>query len=841
MHPAKPNLRQLFEQAIDAPPLERAKLLREVQFVSPLLFMELRKLLVAHEGSDAIFDQEGGLWAQLTPRSLVGSRFGSYVIESEIAEGGMGMVYRATRADEAFHKTVAIKIIAGGALVNESAIDAFRRERQILAQLEHPGIARLLDGGATPDGLLFLIMEFVDGLPFDRYLHANQPGIDDILRLVLQICAAVSFAHRNLVVHRDLKPSNIMVDSTGQVKLLDFGIAKVLKSEANDTRTVAVRLTPEFASPEQIRGESISTSSDVYSLGVVLYHALTGGQRPYQPTSNAVPDLLDAVLKTDARRPSSVAQTPFASKLRGELDTIVLKAMAKEPERRYQSVDQLADDIRRYLEGRPILARSDDWKYRTAKFLRRNRLPVAAAALLTISIAAGVVSTFEQAKIARDQREQALLERQRAVNAQAIAEQERSTAERERANSERERQRAEQQAQIALTRSQEAQQSRARALASQSEAEARYQSVRSLATAILFDVNESLRTLPGSGPARQRAVLAALKNLEDLSRRQSSDMNLLEDLATAYEQTAEIMQTLFEDSRQGANFAFPAIEKAIRLRTRIADSRPKDLTAGIQLADTWRAHGNHQLNMGSPASAVQSYATSREQAARFVPAPLATQRIALADLNLCTANLQTNAIFEAVAQCRQAQEVMATLPNDLSPDLPRLRVLTHLRYANSLRKARAIPDAEHEYRVALLLLDPLDDSMAGLLDELNSLLELPGLATDLRVRALWRHAVSLERKKKRDAALDTFEKCFDVSGGAKPALRDVLAFASAAGLHADAIHASRNGQVRQALEGAQKALSLIASNTSAPADLLRKELQAAITTWQSPVQQNPQN
>ena len=833
MHPARPSLRDLFEKAVEALPLERARLLREVQFQSPILYGHLRDMLRAHEGPEAIFDLDGGVWAQLTPPSLIGRRFGAYVIESEIGQGGMGTVYRATRADEAFHKTVAIKIVSGAAVLNESALESFRRERQILAHLEHPGIARLLDGGATEDGLLFLVMEFVDGLPFDRYLKEKSPGLEEILRIVLQVASAVSFAHRNLVVHRDLKPSNILVDNAGQVKLLDFGIAKVLKPDASDTRTMAVRLTPEFASPEQIRGESISTSSDVYSLGVVLYHALTGGEQPYQPTSRAVPDLLEAVLRNDPRRPSTIAKTPWARKLRGELDTLVLKAMAKEPERRYSSVEQLSDDIGRYLEGRPILAQADNWIYRSGKFLRRNRLAVAAAVMLTVSIASGVFSTFQQAAIATREREQAIRERQRALEA-------RESAERERANSERERQRAEQQAQLADARNREAQQQRALAVSAQAEAEARYQNARSLATAILVDVNAALKSLPGSGPARQRAVFAALKNLEDLSRREAKDFNLLEDLATAYEQTAEIFQGLNGEPRDNANLAIPALEKAIRLRNTVFEGRPQDMMSALRLADAWRGLGNQQLGAGLPSPALSSYETSFNLANRFSPHPAAQQRMALAQVNQCVVNLERKSIQEALVQCQAAVQLTSNLPRDNGAEIPRLRALTMLRLGNAMRAARQPAAAEAQYLQALRQIDPLEESMTGILRELSDTLQSASVSRALRINATWRLGVALERNKNRDGALEHFERCFEIStAGGKPPLREVIAFGNAATLHAEAMHAARGGQMQQALDGARKALALLASNTSEPADLLRGELHASMEAWQSSVGQSP--
>ncbi|WP_051670516.1 serine/threonine protein kinase [Bryobacter aggregatus] len=808
----KVDLRALFEQAIDLPPIERAQFLREVQFKSPLVYQQLRSLLIAHEGPSAFFEQDGGMWAQLTPTVLIGRRFGAYKIEEEIGRGGMGAVYRASRADDAFHKTVAIKIISGGAILSESALDSFRRERQILAQLEHPHIARLLDGGATDDSLLYLIMEFVDGQPLDTYVEQRKLGVEEILKLFLAVCRAVAFAHRNLVVHRDLKPSNIMVKADGDVKLLDFGIAKVLSPNRDETATVAVRLTPEFASPEQIRGEPISTASDVYSLGVLLFHVLTGGARPYRATSQAVPDLLQAVLDSEAPKPSSVAPAHLAKKLRGDLDRITLKAMAKEPSRRYASVDQLREDIERHLSGRPIHAQADDWTYRAMKFVRRNRLAVSAAAVIALTMVAGGLTTLWQGRIAQEQRAEAIAARQ-------VAEEQRKTAEAQRRLAIAAQQQADAQRRLAERRT-------AEALGERAKSDSRYQNVRSLATAVLFDVNETLRDVPGAGPARKQAVLAALKHLESLSEKSKDDPSLTADLAGAYEQVGDIMESLFADSKDGASMAIPAYLKAVRLRQTVLR---RSADESLRLSEVQRRLGNAQLNAGQVTPATQSYRQSLATAMSLGKTDDALRLGALARSNLCTANTVAGNHQAAIPDCEEAVRILENVKN--TRDVPRLRLLTKLRLGNALKREGQAAAALAQYRDVLRDADPMDPQTGLIVNELVEVLgEQEG---SLLGAALRKQAVFASRNGQRDLALERFEQAMKVTGHPQPAMKDVVAYGEAATEDAQAVVYFRNGQVRQAIESSKKALSRLATNTSTPANILRSEIEANLKSFEA--------
>jgi serine/threonine protein kinase/tetratricopeptide (TPR) repeat protein len=326
-----------------------------------------------------------------------GQRIGAYRIVRAAGRGGMGAVYLAERADEEFRRQVAIKLVRRG-MDTDEIVRRFRAERQILANLDHPNIARLLDAGTTEDGRPYFVMEWVEGRPIDEYCKAHQLAVRERLELFRKVCSAVHFAHQNLVVHRDLKPGNILVTAEGEPKLLDFGIAKLLATDEElfaFTRVGLRPMTPEFASPEQVRGEAITTASDVYALGVLLYLLLTG-QSPYKPVAGDSEGLARAICETTPLRPSSTVrqerevQHPEGPVLRrrlaGDLDNIVLMAMKKEPQRRYASVDQLSNDIGRHLQGLPVVARQDTVGYRAAKFVGRHKLGVglAAAVLLVI-------------------------------------------------------------------------------------------------------------------------------------------------------------------------------------------------------------------------------------------------------------------------------------------------------------------------------------------------------------------------------------------------------------------------------------------------------------------------
>lgn len=323
----------------------------------------------------------------------VGRTLGSYRVEREIGRGGMGVVLLAERADGAFEKKVAIKLSLTG-LVSAGLAERLEHERRILASLDHPAIARLLDGGTTEEGLPYVVMEYVEGVPVDEYCRTHELTLRERIELVLRVCDAVEHAHRKLVVHRDLKPSNVLVTDDGQPKLLDFGIATLLDPSpdpgaARVPRTIVRALTPVYASPEQLRGDQVTTASDVYALGVVLFELLTG-KRPFALDNASPADAERIVTSTDPPKPSTRSLEPFSRALRGDLDNIVLEALRREPERRYASVRELADDLRRHLEGLPVRARPNTLVYRAGRFVGRHRLGVAATVAAALALAAGL-------------------------------------------------------------------------------------------------------------------------------------------------------------------------------------------------------------------------------------------------------------------------------------------------------------------------------------------------------------------------------------------------------------------------------------------------------------------
>jgi serine/threonine-protein kinase len=435
------QIETLFEAALEQPPDERGGWLG-ANCDDPQLRAAVERLLMAHERSSGILD------APLIPPADesegtssgagTGRRIGPYRTIQLLGHGGMGSVYLAERADAQFEQQVALKLLRTG-FDSADRTQRFLAERQILATLNHPHIARLLDGGVTETSQPFFAMEYVKGRPLNRYCDAQRLPIRDRLKLFLTVCKAVQYAHRNLIVHRDLKPSNILVTDEGAVKLLDFGIAKLLDPEAVPshmmprTRTGLLPMTPAYASPEQVRSESITTASDVYQLGVVLYELLTG-YRPYRLSGRTPSEVEHIICDETPTRPSaaitqvtsgveegdpSPAQISTARQtdpdrlqkmLRGDLDTIVLKALRKEPERRYDSAKQLAEDLERHLAGRPVSAHADTWTYRARKFVRRHRWGVGVAIMVMILMASSVVGLVLQNRRIVQERDRARVE-----------------------------------------------------------------------------------------------------------------------------------------------------------------------------------------------------------------------------------------------------------------------------------------------------------------------------------------------------------------------------------------------------------------------------------------------
>ena len=404
----------VFEQALEVEADRRSEWLAAQCVGDEALLVLVQRLLAADEGSGEFLERPfaGGTDTTAAADLGEGTSFGAYRAVERIGMGGMGEVWRAQRADGAFEQHVAIKRLL---YPTPDLVRRFQHERRVLARLHHPNIAQLFDGGLGADGVPYFVMEYVDGEPLDAWCDARGLGIDARIDLFLQVCDAVQYAHRNLVVHRDLKPSNILVTAEGQVKLLDFGIAKLIEATADGeaTATIVQRLTPDYAAPEQVRGEAVTTATDVYALGMVLCELLAG-ERAYRVAGG---DLANAIVAAEPAAPSAIAARGAAAArdraptLRGDLDRIVLRALAKEPERRYAGAESLAADLRRFRSGHPVLARGDDVWYRARKFAGRNRVAIGAAAVVAAALVAATAVSLHHARRAQRQAQRAEAEK----------------------------------------------------------------------------------------------------------------------------------------------------------------------------------------------------------------------------------------------------------------------------------------------------------------------------------------------------------------------------------------------------------------------------------------------
>ncbi len=415
---------------LDQPEAERAAWLESNCGIDDALKQAILRLASA-EASSGDFLEAGPLRADIGDPA--GKRIGRYELIDELGRGGMGAVYRARRADGAFEQEVAIKLFLHTA-ISATALQRFTAERQILATLEHPGIARLIDGGTTNDGMPYVVMELIDGEPITRYCERHGLDLTARLKLVQSLCQTLDAAHRKGIVHRDIKPANVLATPDGQIKVVDFGIAKVLRAEGFGTELPAtvpglMALTPEYASPEQVRGQNIGVASDIYSLGILLYELLTGS-RPYTIDTLTPGEIERSVCETIPPDPStrvglmrSTAPAGLGDrrrlrrKLRGDLDRIVMTALRKQPEQRYPSAAAFAADIGRYLQGLPVKARGASRIYRASRFIARNRVVVAATAFAFLALLAGLVAVSLQAREAQRQRDLAVQEANRALSA----------------------------------------------------------------------------------------------------------------------------------------------------------------------------------------------------------------------------------------------------------------------------------------------------------------------------------------------------------------------------------------------------------------------------------------
>jgi tetratricopeptide (TPR) repeat protein len=552
---------RLFLAAADLSPADRALFLDRSCASDAEMRAEVESLIEADRGSaECIAGVVGGEASKLLESPFQDGRVGPYRIIRLLGRGGMGEVFLAARDDAHYQKQVAIKVVKRG-MDTRDVLERFRHERQILAHLDHPFIARLHDGGATLDGRPYFVMEYVEGEPVDTFCRRNELDTEARLRLFLQICEAVAYAHRNLVVHRDLKPANILISSTGEPKLLDFGLARLVTADASETMPGSRAFTPDYASPEQVRGQLVTTATDVYSLGAVLFELLTG-KRAQEPAAVTPLEVDRAICQTDVRRPSLVAPH-----LDADLDNIVLMAMRKEPERRYQSAGEFAADIERYLHRAPVLARPSSFRYSLTMFVRRNRWQVAAVAAVAVSlVAATVISGLEYRR--------AEAERVSAVRDRALAEAESQQA--------RNARQAEANARLLADRQ------RDEAQVQRAHAEQRLTDLTNLANRTLFDVDTAVQSLPGALAARQLIVKTTLDYLERLEKDASGDQRIRLVLSAGYYKIGLIQGSTYAPSLHdfvGARASFRKAEALLAPLYQTAPNDPDLMLRWIQIED----------------------------------------------------------------------------------------------------------------------------------------------------------------------------------------------------------------------------------------------------------------
>ncbi len=574
------KLKDLFSQAIELPAAERASFLENCD---EDLRNQIKNLIEAHEHAGEFIAEPAMVEIGLADAAdaNVGRLIDDYEITEEIGRGGMGAVYLAKHSGESFTQNVAVKLIKRG-MDTAAVLKRFVTERQILANLEHPNIARLLDVGTTEGGLPYFVMEYIEGLPVTQFCDAHEFSTEERLQIFRRICSAVAYAHQNLVVHRDIKPSNILVTQDKTPKLLDFGIAKILNPDwsvetAEATATIGRLLTPEYASPEQLRGANITTASDVYSLGVVLYELLSG-QRPFVIETESREEFIQAILTKEPVRPSAVSNFRFQipdseskvetssngeylstnkestvnpkskiqnlKSLKGDLDNIILKALRKEPARRYASVQEFSEDIRRHLAGLPVTAMADTNFYRFKKFITRHRVGVLAGSLVALTLLAATAVTSWQAVVAK-----------------------------------RERDRAEQ----------------------------RFEQVRTLTRTILFDYYEQIVKLPGSTPLLEKMVKNTLEYLDKLVAESDGDVSLQSEIAAAYQKIGDVQGNPYQGNLGNIEGAIDSYRKSQTIREKMVSENPSNAEMRRSLAKSYESIGDMFWMQGEYAESEKNY------------------------------------------------------------------------------------------------------------------------------------------------------------------------------------------------------------------------------------------
>jgi non-specific serine/threonine protein kinase/serine/threonine-protein kinase len=654
--------KDLFALVLEQPVERRKDFLREACGDDLALREEVESLLEANDETGLVLERnEYGVASVFKETGTVyaGKEFGHYKVIREIGRGGMGAVFLAERADGEFQQQVALKIVRRTFGDSELA-RRFRRERQILASLNHPNIARLLDGGVSNEGEPFLVMEYVEGVRIDNYCDEQNLSTGERLQLFLAVCQGVSYAHQNLVVHRDIKPSNVLVTTDGVPKLLDFGIAKLLDAEHADehTETGFRAFTPDYAAPEQIRGEQITTASDVYSLGVLLHDLLHGARHSASaqpaaalwPSESAEQRTVATNLPTNKESGNGRANVGRQKLVSIELKNIITMARRDEPARRYASVAQLAEDIQRYLDGLPVRAQKDSFTYRTGKFVRRNKVGVGATTLIALSLIIGFAAALWQANVARRERDRA---------------------------------------------------------------ERRFSDVRQLSNALLTEIAPKIERLPGATEARQALLTQSLKYLDSLANEASDDPGLQSELASAYEKVGDLQGNPTNPNLIALTDALASYEKANAMRRRLLERSPRDFEQRRLLANNYRSLGDIRWQTNEPTEALKN----TEAALSLYSELLAEQpgstelRLALARANLDIGKTHsTNEKYpEAISSFQKAVALLVELQRQSPDGIEVLMLLaeSHKQMGNSLAWDGKQKEAEAEVAQAVAMSESL--------------------------------------------------------------------------------------------------------------------------------------
>ncbi|HEU0122942.1 MAG TPA: serine/threonine-protein kinase [Bryobacteraceae bacterium] len=672
------QVKSLFQLVLEQPPQQRAAFLERACGADRQLYTQVRELLQADSTSDDFLEKPA-----ITPISKVladvaadghdpmPTQIGPYAIHKLLGSGGMGAVYLATRADKTYNKQVAVKVIHKG-METDRILQRFRRERQIVASLDHPNIARLLDGGATEDGRPYLVMEYVEGMAIDVWCDQRRLSTAQRLQLFLQVCDAIHYAHQNLIIHRDIKPGNILVRADGVVKLLDFGIAKLMNPDISpaavtDKTATSMRLmTPQYASPEQVKGDPVTTASDVYLLGIVLYELLTG-HRPYHVNNDATMEAVRAFSQGEPPKPSEAifrtadrllpdgsrqvvknaltvsahrdgSPAVLLKKLQGDLDAILLRALRRDPAHRYQSTAQLADDIRNHLNHWPISAIPDNPAYRARLFIRRNlAATLAATGALAIIVLIAVFAIW-QATRARTERLRA---------------------------------------------------------------EARFAEVRKLSDTLLFDVQDALGPLPGTMPARRLLATRAQEYLGNLAKESSGDEGLEREIANGYLRLGRLQGDPSTPNLGDSAGALSSYRRALTLLEPLHARKPKDASIANELAaaqeaiaDAFAQHGDS----GAALTALRKAVELRDLANAAPPAKASSYQ------NLAVALSAIGSNQEAQSYANKAKQLVQSLSG---PDAPRQQAIQQSRMADVLQNGGELARAKDASAAALTLYEQL--------------------------------------------------------------------------------------------------------------------------------------